>query len=49
VLQLSLHPVIVAPPKPWHGGRSIVVAGGMVRVGPPTARVDAGPRRLRSL
>jgi acyl-CoA synthetase (NDP forming)/GNAT superfamily N-acetyltransferase len=49
VRQLSLHPVIVGPAKPWHGGRSIVVAGGMIRVGPPTARVDAGPRRLRSL
>ncbi|MGZ4640180.1 MAG: acetate--CoA ligase family protein, partial [Actinomycetes bacterium] len=49
VLHLSLHPVIVGPPSPWHGGRSLVVAGGTVRVGPPTARVDAGPRRMRSL
>jgi acyl-CoA synthetase (NDP forming) len=49
VLHLSLHPVIVGPADPRRGGRSIVVAGGTVRVGPPTARVDAGPRRLRSL
>jgi acyl-CoA synthetase (NDP forming) len=49
VLHLALYPVIVGPPKPWHGGRSLVVAGGTIRVGPPTARVDAGPRRMRSL
>ncbi|MEI4271492.1 bifunctional GNAT family N-acetyltransferase/acetate--CoA ligase family protein [Klenkia sp. LSe6-5] len=46
VLALSLEPVIVGPPNPWHGGRSLVVAGAAVRVGPPTARVDPGPRRM---
>jgi len=46
VLSLSLEPVIVGPPNPWHGGRSLVVAGAAVRVGPPTARVDPGPRRM---
>ncbi|MCO7219387.1 bifunctional GNAT family N-acetyltransferase/acetate--CoA ligase family protein [Klenkia sp. PcliD-1-E] len=48
VLALSLEPVIVGPSKPWHGGRSLVVAGAAVRVGPPTARVDPGPRRMFS-
>ena len=48
VLQLSLEPVIVGPPNPWHGGRSLVVAGAAVRVGPPTGRVDPGPRRMRN-
>ncbi|MGY1662743.1 GNAT family N-acetyltransferase [Geodermatophilus sp. SYSU D00705] len=48
VLQLRLEPVIVGPPNPWHGGRSLVVAGAVVRVGPPTARVEPGPRRMRS-
>lgn len=48
VLRLSLEPVIVGPANPWHGGRSLVVAGGTARVGPPTARVDPGPRRMRS-
>jgi hypothetical protein len=48
VLRLSLEPVIVGPAKPWHGGRSLVVAGGTAKVGPPTARVDPGPRRMRS-
>ncbi|SDO49479.1 bifunctional GNAT family N-acetyltransferase/acetate--CoA ligase family protein [Geodermatophilus sp. DSM 45219] len=48
VLQLSLEPVIVGPPHPWHGGRSLVVAGAAVRVGPPTGRVDPGPRRMRN-
>ncbi|MGY1822131.1 bifunctional acetate--CoA ligase family protein/GNAT family N-acetyltransferase [Geodermatophilus sp. SYSU D00079] len=48
VLQLRLEPVIVGPPHPWHGGRSLVVAGAVVRVGPPTARVEPGPRRMRS-
>jgi acyl-CoA synthetase (NDP forming) len=48
VLALSLDPVIVGPAKPWHGGRSLVVAGGTVRVGPPTARVAPGPRRMPS-
>jgi acyl-CoA synthetase (NDP forming) len=48
VLQLSLEPVLVNPPDPWHGGRSLVVAGAAARVGPPTARVDPGPRRMRS-
>jgi acyl-CoA synthetase (NDP forming) len=48
VLQLRLEPVIVGPPSPWHGGRSLVVAGGRGFVGPPTARVDPGPRRMRS-
>jgi acyl-CoA synthetase (NDP forming) len=48
VLALSLEPVIVYPATPWHGGRSLVVAGAAVRVGPPTARLDPGPRRLRS-
>jgi hypothetical protein len=46
VLRLSLEPVIVGPANPWHGGRSLVVAGGTARVGPPTARVDPGPRRM---
>jgi acyl-CoA synthetase (NDP forming) len=49
VLRLRLEPVIVGPANPWHGGRSLVVAGGTGRVGPPTARVDPGPRRMRSL
>jgi acyl-CoA synthetase (NDP forming)/GNAT superfamily N-acetyltransferase len=48
VLSLSLEPVIVGPPNPWHGGRSLVVAGGAATVGPPTGRVDPGPRRMRS-
>jgi acyl-CoA synthetase (NDP forming) len=48
VLRLTLEPVIVGPANPWHGGRSLVVAGGTARVGPPTARVDPGPRRMRS-
>lgn len=48
VLQLTLEPVIVGPPNPWHGGRSLVVAGARGHVGPPTARVDPGPRRMRS-
>ena len=48
VLQLTLEPVIVGPPNPWHGGRSLVVAGAGARVGPPTARVDPGPRRMRA-
>jgi acyl-CoA synthetase (NDP forming)/GNAT superfamily N-acetyltransferase len=48
VLRLRLEPVLVGPPDPWHGGRSLVVAGGTCRVGPPTARVDPGPRRMRS-
>lgn len=48
VLRLSLEPVLVGPHKPWHGGRSLVVAGGTGHVGPPTARVEPGPRRMRS-
>jgi acyl-CoA synthetase (NDP forming)/RimJ/RimL family protein N-acetyltransferase len=48
VLRLTLEPVIVGPANPWHGGRSLVVAGGTAHVGPPTARVDPGPRRMRS-
>lgn len=48
VLRLTLEPVIVGPANPWHGGRSLVVAGGTARVGPPTARIDPGPRRMRS-
>ncbi|WP_448627893.1 bifunctional acetate--CoA ligase family protein/GNAT family N-acetyltransferase [Geodermatophilus sp. URMC 64] len=48
VLALGLEPVIVGPPDPWHGGRSLVVAGGGLRVGPPTGRVEPGPRRMRS-
>jgi acyl-CoA synthetase (NDP forming) len=48
VLQLTLEPVIVGPPHPWHGGRSLVVAGARGLIGPPTARVDPGPRRMRS-
>ncbi|GHE08075.1 bifunctional acetate--CoA ligase family protein/GNAT family N-acetyltransferase [Klenkia taihuensis] len=48
VLALSLEPVIVGPASPWHGGRSLVVAGAAVRVGPATARVDPGPRRMFS-
>jgi acyl-CoA synthetase (NDP forming)/GNAT superfamily N-acetyltransferase len=48
VLELTLDPVIVGPKNPWHGGRSLVVAGGTVRVGPVTARVEPGPRRMRS-
>jgi acyl-CoA synthetase (NDP forming)/RimJ/RimL family protein N-acetyltransferase len=48
VLRLRLEPVIVGPANPWHGGRSLVVAGGTGQVGPPTARVDPGPRRMRS-
>ncbi|MGY1616263.1 GNAT family N-acetyltransferase [Geodermatophilus sp. SYSU D00691] len=48
VLTLTLEPVIVGPAEPWHGGRSLVVAGGGIRVGPPSGRVDPGPRRLRN-
>src|ERR671932_1217616 len=48
VLALSLEPVILGPAKPWHGGRSLVIAGAAVRVGPPTARVAPGPRRMPS-
>jgi acyl-CoA synthetase (NDP forming) len=48
ILRLRLEPVIVYPPKPWHGGRSLVVAGGSTVVGRPTARVDPGPRRMAS-
>ncbi|SEL58868.1 Acyl-CoA synthetase (NDP forming) [Blastococcus sp. DSM 46786] len=48
VLRLTLEPVIVGPANAWHGGRSLVVAGGTGLVGPPTARVDPGPRRMRS-
>jgi acyl-CoA synthetase (NDP forming) len=48
VLALSLDPCIAGPAHPWHGGRSLVVAGGAVRVGPPTARVAPGPRRMPS-
>jgi acyl-CoA synthetase (NDP forming)/RimJ/RimL family protein N-acetyltransferase len=48
VLALSLEPVIVGPPHPWHGGRALVVAGGGLLVGPPTGRVEPGPRRMRS-
>jgi acyl-CoA synthetase (NDP forming) len=48
VLRLTLEPVIVGPRDPWHGGRSLVVAGGTALVGPPTARIDSGPRRMRS-
>ncbi|MDP9431004.1 MAG: acetate--CoA ligase family protein, partial [Actinomycetota bacterium] len=48
VLQLTLEPVIVGPPNPWHGGRSLVVAGAAARIGPPTARVPPGPRRMRT-
>ncbi|SDY14210.1 Acyl-CoA synthetase (NDP forming) [Modestobacter sp. DSM 44400] len=46
VLGLSLEPVIVGPADAWHGGRSLVVAGASVRIGPPTARVAPGPRRM---
>ncbi|WP_299957211.1 bifunctional GNAT family N-acetyltransferase/acetate--CoA ligase family protein [uncultured Modestobacter sp.] len=46
VLGLSLDPVIVGPADAWHGGRSLVVAGAVIRVGPPTARIDQGPRRM---
>ncbi|WP_040339753.1 bifunctional GNAT family N-acetyltransferase/acetate--CoA ligase family protein [Candidatus Blastococcus massiliensis] len=48
VLRLTLEPVIVGPANPWHGGRSLVVAGGTASIGPPTARVEPGPRRMRS-
>ena len=43
VLRLTLEPVLVGPPNPWHGGRSLVVAGGTAQVGPPTARVEPAP------
>ncbi|WP_308128159.1 bifunctional acetate--CoA ligase family protein/GNAT family N-acetyltransferase [Modestobacter italicus] len=46
VLGLTLEPVIVGPADAWHGGRSLVVAGAVIRVGPPTARIDSGPRRM---
>jgi acyl-CoA synthetase (NDP forming)/RimJ/RimL family protein N-acetyltransferase len=48
VLRLTLEPVIVGPADAWHGGPSLVVAGGTCVVGPPTARVDPGPRRMRT-
>ena len=40
--------LIVGPPNPWHGGRSLVVAGGGLTVGPPTGRIEPGPRRMRN-
>jgi acyl-CoA synthetase (NDP forming)/RimJ/RimL family protein N-acetyltransferase len=46
VLSLTLEPVIVGPADAWHGGRSLVVAGAAVCVGPPTARIEPGPRRM---
>ena len=46
VLALTLDPVIVGPANAWHGGPSLVVAGAAVRIGQPTARLDAGPRRM---
>ncbi len=48
VLSLTLDPVIVGPADPWHGGRSLVIAGATASVGQPTARVDPGPRKMRS-
>jgi acyl-CoA synthetase (NDP forming) len=46
VLRLTLEPVIVGPAEAWHGGRSLVVAGASVRIGPPTGRLAPGPRRM---
>jgi acyl-CoA synthetase (NDP forming)/GNAT superfamily N-acetyltransferase len=46
VLALNLEPVIVGPAGAARDGRSLVVAGAQVRVGPPTARVESGPRRM---
>ncbi|WP_138733627.1 bifunctional acetate--CoA ligase family protein/GNAT family N-acetyltransferase [Modestobacter excelsi] len=46
VLSLSLEPIIVGPADAWHGGRSLVIAGAFIRIGPPTARIDPGPRRM---
>ncbi|MCW2676880.1 MAG: Acetate--CoA ligase forming [Modestobacter sp.] len=46
VLGLSLEPVIVGPADAWHGGRSLVIAGATVQVGPPTGRLEPGPRRM---
>lgn len=40
VLRVELNPVLVAP-------QGLAVLDAAVRVGPPTARVDPGPRRLR--
>lgn len=40
VLRLELNPVLVAPD-------GLAVLGATVHIGPPTARVDPGPRRLR--
>jgi hypothetical protein len=40
VLFLELNPVLV-------GEHGLAVLAAQVRVGPPTARVDPGPRRLR--
>jgi acyl-CoA synthetase (NDP forming) len=48
VLGLTLEPVMVGPAEPWHGGRSLVVAGVWVRVGPPTGRLAPGPRQMRA-
>jgi acyl-CoA synthetase (NDP forming) len=48
VLGMTLEPVIVGPPGPWHGGRSLVVAGAWVRGGPPTGRIAPGPRQMRT-
>ncbi|HEX5494653.1 MAG TPA: GNAT family N-acetyltransferase [Mycobacteriales bacterium] len=39
VLRVELNPVLVAP-------RGLAVLGARVRVGPPSARADPGPRRL---
>jgi acyl-CoA synthetase (NDP forming) len=40
VLEMELNPVLV-------GRHGLAVLAARVRVGPPTARVDPGPRRLR--
>src|SRR5919202_1500429 len=48
VLRLRLEPVIVGPANPWHGGRSLAVAGGTGVVGPPTPPVEPRPRPMRS-
>src|SRR4051794_37362679 len=48
VLRLRLEPVLVGPAEAWHGGRSLVVAGGDRPPRAPAPRGGTGPRRMRS-
>ena len=48
VLRLRLEPVIVGPAEPGTAAGRWSSPGGTCTVGPPTARVEPGPRRMRS-